>query len=324
MKNKLQKLILSSIIPLSLVSCGRAVVGKEVSEGYEDNIKVASIETVKISNSIEDATAMPIIGSNSSMDIKISIENTGDKLASGGTISYNIVDSSGSKVTNSVTKLRYSFYENVYPGDIFTDTISITSNRVGGYMFSTLESYTFTDIEVDSASYYKDGIIYSTNDDTIRITNSRIKFVKTTAESNPRYLYRIDFNCDYTISDKDAKKDYSLSYPVCNIKVNGKQGELENTNSTIETMAEASFAYVYFEDELDLTSPTIDISMKAMMTKPNRNAYQDASKVLLGVFIALPATAILATIVFFAIYFIVKANKKKRLAKENTKPEETK
>ena len=298
--------LLSGLFMFTLVSCGSSprVMDKEIE--CKDSMKFSD---VIVDNVVNEKETLGQTGSiETYLDFHFNVTNESQNITTSLTYSFNIKDTSGKNVlvTNPTNYLNNLI---LYPGDS-----SLVSARIYGtptYAFTTLETYTISDLKAEKATGYSSNSIYSTDasEDSgkkIKVTDLRVRYI---SGSGSNYLYRVDYAMSYDYKHKENDKVW-LYYPKSVLIIGNKQYLLDNRYQE-EASELTTYYYLTTDEELDLTQEK-SLEIKACLATTNMK-YNDTLTVFLSIvfgFVIIGAPVI-AGLVVLIVLSCQKSKKKK-------------
>lgn len=298
--------LLSGLFMFTLASCSSSprVMDKEIE--CKDSMKFSDATVDKVVN--EKETAGETGSAETYLDFHFNIKNESQNISTNITYSFNIKDTSDKNVlaTNPTNYLNNLI---LYPGDSF-----LVSARIYGtptYAFTTLETYTISDLKAEKAIGYSSDSIYSTSASEesgkkINVTNLRVRYISGSGSS---YLYRIDYAMSYDYKHKENDKVW-LYYPKSVLKIGDEQYVLNNLFQT-EASELTTYYYLTTDKELDLTQEK-SLEIKACLAT-TKIKYNDTFTVFLSIvfgFVIIGAPVI-AGLVVLIVLSCQKSKKKK-------------
>lgn len=303
--------LLSGLYMFTLVSCSSSprVLNKKIE--CKDSMIFSD---VKVDDVINEKETLGETGSAETyLDFHFNVKNESQNITTTLSYSFNIKDTSNKNVlaTNPTNYLNDMI---LYPGDSF-----LVSARIYGtptYAFTTLETYTISDLKADEAVGYSSDSIYSTSASEesgkkIEVTDLRVRYISG-SESN--YLYRIDYSMNYDYEHKENDEVW-LYYPKSVLKIGDKQYVLSNMLQT-EASELTTYYYLTTDQELDLTQEK-SLEIKACLAT-TKMKYDDTFTVFLSIvfgFVIIGAPVIAGLVVL--IVLSCQKSKKKKDENEN-------
>ena len=242
--------ILTGLYVFTLFSCGSTprIINKEID--CKDSMIFSDVKVVNVVN--EKETIGETGSAETYLTYHFNIKNDSQNITTSLNYSFNIKDTSGKNVF-TIDQTNYLNNLILYPGDTFSVSAKVYGTPT--YAFTTVETYTISDLKATKVPGHSSDAIYSTeaseeSGKKISVTDLRVRYLNETSTSS-NYFYRIDYAMSYDYKHKENDKVW-LFFPKTVLHIGDKQYVLSDLLQA-DASELTTYYYLATDEKLDLT-----------------------------------------------------------------------